>query len=79
MKVKKIKIYSSPTCIFCKMVKEFFDEKGVKYEEANVVGDSKACDEAIKKSGQRGVPVIDIDGQIVTGFDEEKICEILGI
>lgn len=77
--MKKIKIYSSPTCIFCKMVKDFFEEKGVEYEDIDVTKDMKARALAIEKSGQKGVPVLDIEGKIITGFDEEEICAVLGI
>ncbi len=72
-----IKIYSTPTCIYCKHAKEFFDKHNVKYEEHNVAEDMKAREEMIKKTNQMGVPVIDMDGQIVIGFDQRKIEEIL--
>lgn len=75
----KIIIYTTPTCVYCKMAKEFFKEHNVVYEEKDVSVDEKARDEMIKKSGQLGVPVIDIYGKIVIGFDEEKLSELLGI
>ena len=74
-----VKIYSTPTCPWCKMVKAYFKEKGVQYEDFNVATDVKAQEEMIQKSGQMGVPVIDIDGKIVVGFDKEKINEYLNI
>lgn len=72
-----VKIYSTPTCIYCKYAKEFFDKNNVQYEDYNVAEDMKAREEMIQKTNQMGVPVIDIDGQIVIGFDQRKIEEIL--
>lgn len=74
---KTIKIYSTPTCHYCNIAKDFFTDKGVKYEEFNVSTDLAKRKEMVEKSGQMGVPVIDIEGDIVVGFDEEKISEIL--
>ena len=74
-----IKIYSTPTCPWCKLAKAYFKEKGMEFQDFNVAGDEKAQKEMIDKSGQMGVPVIDIDGKIVVGFDKEKINEILNI
>ena len=75
----KIQIYSTPTCPWCKRAKAYLDEKGIKYESIDVSSDEKAQKEMIDKSGQMGVPVIDIDGKIVIGFDKEKIDELLNI
>jgi len=61
------------------MAKEFFKANNVEYQEFNVAQDAKARDEMIQKSGQLGVPVIDIDGKLVIGFDRPKIGELLGI
>jgi glutaredoxin 3 len=74
-----ITIYTTPTCVYCKMSKEFFREHNVSYEEKNVAEDAAARDLMIQKSGQMGVPVIDIDGQIVVGFDKPKLSELLAI
>jgi len=76
---KKVTIYSTPTCTYCKMSKEYFDEHNVAYEEFNVATDLPAREEMFKKSGQMGVPVIDIDGKITVGFNEERLAELLGI
>jgi len=73
-----VKVYSTPTCPYCKMVKGYLDEKGVSYEHADVSSDTDKRDEMFKISGQRGVPVIDVDGQIVVGFDKERLEELLG-
>ncbi len=76
---KKVTIYSTPTCHFCHLAKDFFQEKGVKYEEYNVATDLEKRKEMVEKSGQMGVPVIDIDGQIVVGFAEEQVASLLGL
>jgi len=77
--MSKVIIYSTPTCHFCHMAKDFFNEKGVKYEEFNVATDLEKRKEMLNKSGQMGVPVIDIDGNIIVGFNHPKIAELLGI
>lgn len=73
-----VKVYSTPTCPYCKMVKGYLDEKGVAFEDADVSSDAGKRDEMFKLSGQRGVPVIDVDGQIVVGFDKDRLEELLG-
>lgn len=75
----KIKVFSTPTCPYCQTLKAFLTEKGFQYDDINVAEDEKARDEMIQRSGQMGVPVIDIDGEIVVGFDREKIVGLLGI
>lgn len=77
--MKKVIIYTTPTCAYCKMAKEYFQSKGIQYEEHDVMADIPKREEMVKKSGQMGVPVIDIDGKIVIGFDRPKINEYLGI
>ncbi len=74
-----IKIYTTPTCVFCRMAKDFFKANKLDYQEFNVATDEKARDEMVKKSGQLGVPVIDIDGKLVLGFDKPKLQQLLGI
>ena len=76
---KSIKIYTTPSCVFCKMTKEFFAANKVEYQELDVAADVKAREEMISKSGQFGVPVTDIDGQLVIGFDRARLSELLGI
>jgi glutaredoxin 3 len=75
----KITIYTTPTCVFCKMAKKFFKEHNLSFEEKDVSSDLQAQEEMIAKSNQLGVPVIDIDGQIVIGFDQEKLSHLLKI
>lgn len=72
-------IYSTPTCVYCKAAKDFFKEHNVEYVEKNVAEDEQARDDMVEKSGQMGVPVIDIKGNIVVGFDEKKLTELLEI
>lgn len=68
-----ITIYSADWCAFCRAAKNYFDKIGVTYEERNVEKDPQYAQEAVQKSGQRGIPVIDIDGQIIVGFDRPRI------
>ena len=77
--MQKIIIYTTPTCVYCKMAKAFFKEHNVTYEERDVSLDTKAQEEMIAKSNQLGVPVIDIDGQVTVGFDKAKLSELLHI
>lgn len=76
---KKVKIYSTPTCPYCIRVKQFMKENGVNFQDIDVSRDQDAAQEMIKRSGQMGVPVVDIDGQLIVGFDKEKIKSSLGI
>ncbi len=71
--MKTIKVYSTPTCVYCKMAKEYFKSKGLAYSDVNVAEDDAARDEMVTKSGQMGVPVIDIDGQIFVGFNKSEV------
>jgi glutaredoxin-like YruB-family protein len=75
----KIKVYSTPACPFCHLAKEFLKEKGFEFEEIDVSKDETKAKEMIQKSGQMGVPIIEIDEQIVVGFDKKKIEELLGL
>ena len=74
-----VKVYTTPACPYCFTLMEFLKEHNIKFEEIDVSKDKKAREEIIKKSGQMGVPVIEIDGQIVVGFDKEKIVKLLKI
>ena len=71
--MEQVKIYTTPTCAFCKMAKAYFKEHDVKYEEYNVAEDKEKLKEMFDKSGQMGVPVIDIKGKIILGFDQPGI------
>lgn len=74
-----IKVYSTQTCPYCVTLKNFFKENGFEFEDIDVSFDTEKQKEMIDKSGQMGVPVIDIDGQIIIGFDRAKIIKSLGI
>lgn len=76
---KTVTIYSTPTCHFCKMAKDFFAEKGVQYTGYDVSSDAAKREEMIKMTGQLGVPVIIIGGDIMVGFDRQKIADKLGV
>jgi glutaredoxin-like YruB-family protein len=75
----KIKVYSTPTCPWCHKAKEWLKENNIDFEDIDVSEDKKAQEEMIEKSGQRGVPVIEVDDEILVGFDEEKLKELLGL
>lgn len=75
----KVTIYSTPTCTYCKHVKAFFKEHNVAYEEFDVAADKDKRKEMMDKSGQLGVPVTDIDGTIIVGYDEATLKNILDI
>ncbi|MEK7629840.1 MAG: glutaredoxin domain-containing protein [Patescibacteria group bacterium] len=74
-----VKIYTTPTCVYCKIAKEFFTKHNVKYEEYDVFEDLTAREEMINKSHQLGVPVIDVNGEIFIGFNRSAIAKSLGI
>jgi glutaredoxin-like YruB-family protein len=76
---KNVKIYSTPTCPWCIRVKQFFKDNNIAFEDYDVSTDPVKADEMVKKSGQMGVPVLDIEGEIIVGFDREKIKQSLGI
>lgn len=75
----KVTIYTTPYCAYCKMAKEYFHSKNVAYEEYDVMTNMQKRQEMVSKSGQLGVPVIDIGGKIIIGFDRPKINEYLGL
>jgi len=74
-----VKVYSTPSCPYCHTLKEFLKKNSIEFEDIDVSQDKEALEEMVKKSGQMGVPVVDIDGQIVVGFDKEKITELLSL
>ncbi len=77
--MKTVTIFSTPTCVYCKMAKEFFHKHNVEFIEKNVAEDLEAQQDMISRSGQMGVPVIDIDGELIIGFDKPKVMELLEI
>lgn len=72
-----ITIYTTPSCPYCNAAKDYFDENGVRYTAYDVSQNREKAVEMIKRSGQRGTPVIDIDGDIVIGFNKEKIKSLI--
>ncbi len=74
---KRIVIYSTPTCPYCKRVKDYITRKGISYTERNVAADRAAAKEMIKKSGQMGVPVILIDSEVLIGFNQTQLDRLL--
>lgn len=75
----QIKVYSTEFCPYCVALKEFLKENNISFESIDVTEDLRAQEEMIAKSGQMGVPVVEIDGEIIIGFDKEKISKILHI
>ena len=76
---KKVTIYSTPTCHFCHMTKDFLKEKGISYTDYDVARDLEKRQEMIQKSGQMGVPVIFVGDELIIGFDKERLVSSLGI
>ncbi len=77
--MKKVKVYSTPTCPYCNMLKNFLNEKNIPFENIDVAKDRESAKEMINKSGQMGVPVTDIEGKIIIGFDKNAISKELEI
>jgi glutaredoxin-like YruB-family protein len=75
----KVKVYSTTFCPYCVALKEFLKEHNIEFEDIDVSKDEKALKEMVEKSGQMGVPVVEIDGEIVVGFDKERISKLLSI
>jgi glutaredoxin-like YruB-family protein len=75
----RVIVFSTPTCSFCNMAKKYFREKGIKFSDVDVSRDPIVARDMVRRSGQQGVPVIDIGGKIVVGFDRPKIDRYLGI
>ena len=72
-----VKVYSTPTCPWCTMAKEYLKSKNVAFDDLDVSKDKDAAAEMIQKSGQRGVPVVDIDGNVIVGFDQKTIDKLI--
>ena len=74
-----VKIYSTPTCVYCKTLKGYFKRNGIEFEDIDISKDEKELQKMIKLSGQMSVPVVDIDGEVILGFDKVKIDKLLKI
>lgn len=79
MENKKVVVYTTPVCPYCQSIKNYFKENEIEFEEKDISKDKEARDEMVEKSGSKGVPVVDIEGEIITGFDKQKIASLLEI
>ncbi len=75
----KVRLFSTPICPYCLTLKRFLEEKGIEVEGVDVSADEEARNEMVEKTKQTTVPVLDIEGEFIVGFDRKKICEKLGI
>ncbi|RME07003.1 MAG: NrdH-redoxin [Anaerolineae bacterium] len=78
-KYPRVILFTTPTCTFCKKAKRYLRERGVPFKDVDVSRDPAAARDMVRRSGQQGVPVIDIGGKIVVGFDRPKIDRLLGL
>ena len=76
---KKVLVYSTPTCPYCIRTKQFLRDNNIVFEDIDVSVNQTAAEEIVRKSGQMGVPVLDIDGEVIVGFDKERIKQALGL
>lgn len=77
MKMPKVTVYTTPTCVWCGKAKEFLKENNIQYSEVNVAADQQAAEFMIEKSGQMGVPVIQVDDQFIVGYDKNAMKKAL--
>ncbi len=77
--MRKVIIYTTPTCGYCHMAKQYFNENGIEYTEFDVSSDQAKAEEMVTKSGQMGVPVIQIDERLIIGFDKAAIAPLLDL
>ncbi|NLE91072.1 MAG: NrdH-redoxin [Elusimicrobia bacterium] len=77
--MKNVKVYSTPTCPYCIRLKQFLKESNVVFEDIDVSVNRAAADEIVDRTGQMGVPVIDIEGELIVGFDRERVKQALGL
>lgn len=75
----RVIVFSTPTCGFCNAAKSYFRQRGVRFTDVDVSRDAAAARDMVRRSGQQGVPVIDIGGKIIVGFDKPKINQLLGL
>jgi glutaredoxin 3 len=68
-----VRIYTTPSCVYCNKAKQYFRENKISYTEYNVAKDLRRAEEMVKKSGQMGVPVVDVNGRIIVGFNQTEI------
>ncbi len=75
----RVIVFSTPTCTYCNAAKRYFREKGIRFNDIDVTRDPAAARDMVRRSGQQGVPVIDIGGRIVVGFNRPVIDQLLGL
>lgn len=75
----RVIVFSTPTCSFCNAAKQYFRQKGIRFNDVDVSRDPVAARDMVRRSGRQGVPVIDIGGKIIVGFDRNKINQLLGL
>jgi len=75
----EVKVYSTPTCPYCVRVKEYLKQKNINFQNIDVSSDKVSLEEMVKLTGQMGVPVVVIDGEVVVGFDRAKIDSLLSV
>lgn len=78
-KQPRVIIFTTPTCSYCNMAKQYFRRNRIRFKDVDVSRDQAAARDLVRRSGQMGVPVIDINGKIIVGFDKPKINDLLGI
>jgi glutaredoxin-like YruB-family protein len=77
--ISKVTVYGTPWCPWCNRTKSYLDENAIAYDYVDVSSDGKAAMTLVERTGQRGVPVIDIDGTLIIGFDKARLNRLLGI
>ena len=78
-KAKRVIVFSTPTCSYCNMAKQYFRQHKIKFRDVDVSRDPAAARDLMRRTGQMGVPVIDIGGKLIIGFDKPKINQLLNI
>jgi len=78
-KQHRVIVFSTPTCPYCNMAKRYLRDRGIRFRDVDVSRDSAAARDLIRRSGQMGVPVIDVNGQLVIGFDRTRLDRLLGV
>ncbi len=75
----EVLVYSTPTCPYCIRLKQFLTDNNIRFTNFDVSSDQAKAEEMVQKSGQMGVPVLDIDGEIIVGFDKDRVSKALGL
>ncbi len=75
----RVTLYSTPTCPYCKLTKDFLEDRSIEYVEVDVSADPSKANEMVKKSGQMGVPVVEVEGKVIVGWNKSALEEALGL